>query len=150
MIRFAIERYDTCADEIDALAIEHGNEVQPHGGAFKVDPDLEAWRQLDHLNVLNTVTARDGPLLVGYALSIVMPHLQFKGVKWASGDGVWLSRAWRRPRVIDRLLDCAEDSLRARSVILNVIGVHPGHPALGRILARRGYALTSLGHSRRL
>lgn len=132
------------------MAIDHEREVRPHGGQFDVDPDLAVYRKVDEAGALVVVTARDGATLVGYALSIVMPHHYYRGLVWASGDGLWLTPAYRRPRIADRMLAFAEDSLRAKGVVLNVIGVHPDHPALGRLLVRRGYALSSLGHSRRL
>ena len=151
MLVFAIENYDSCATEMVGLGEAHRDEIKPHADAFPFDPDMNLYARLDEVGMLHVATARAMGRLVGYMLSVVMPsHQHHKSVRWASGDGVYLLPAYRKPRVADRLLAFAEDSLRAKGVILNVIGVHPDHPALGRLLVRRGYALSSHGHSRRL
>lgn len=151
MIEIFEAPYDVCAVEIARLAVVHGREIAPHRGVMgDVDPDLSIYRRLADLGAVCFVTAREAGELVGYAVFAVMPHHHYRGALWAAGDGLWLAPEARRPRVAYRLLDVAEDSLRARGVVLIMIAAQPGYPALGRLLQRRRYQIASIGYSRRL
>jgi GNAT superfamily N-acetyltransferase len=144
-VEFSTERYAACGREVAELAALHDAEIP---GEFPYDPDLESYRKLDEVGALVIFVAREAGVLVGYVLTIVMPHLQYR-VRWGSGM-IFIRKDYRKPRVADRLLAFSEDSLRARGVLLVTIGVHPAHPALGELLVHRDYSLAGSYFSRRL
>ena len=148
--RFAEERYVDCGAEIAGLAMQHVAEVKPHLGMFPYAPAFSVYQALDAVDALYIATVRVGGELVGYLGAVIMPQHLHHSIKWASGDGVFLRRDYRGPRLADRLLAFAEDGLRARGVVLNTVGVAPDQPAFGRLLESRDYYLSGLSWSRRL
>ena len=148
-IDFFEERYADCVTEITELAARHAAEVRPHDG-LPYSPSLSTYEALDRVGALYVATARTQAELVGYLLAIIMPQHLHHGIKWASGDGVFLRKDWRRPRLADRILGFAEDGLRARGVVLMTVSVAPDDPGFGRMLESRNYYLSGLSWSRRL
>lgn len=149
MIAFAVERYAQCGLEIAASAENHVSELLPYEGGYEFDPNLQIYEKLDEIGALHIVTAREGEKLCGYAIFMLMRHMHYR-ILWAAGDGLWLSKSVRRPRVALRLIKVCEDSLRARGVVLLNIPAPPKDQKLVRLLVAGGYELSSSAYSRRL
>jgi GNAT superfamily N-acetyltransferase len=150
IIKIACESYVDCGVEIAELAATHNSELVPYDGQFPYAPNLQAYQTLDDAGVLYIATVRVNGELVGYLLAVIIPQHLHYSIKWASGDGMYLRKDWRRPRIANRFLDFVESGLRSRGVILSTIGVSPANLAFGRLLENRGYKHSGTTWARRL
>lgn len=132
-----------------AASFAHEKEVNRYDNQFKLNPNLETYAKLDEVGALLNVIAREDRRLCGYAIFLVMNHMHYS-IPWAGGDGFWLDKTARRPRVASRMIRFCESSLRDRGVILLTIPAPPKDQKMMRLLVAAGYELSSSAYSRRL
>jgi ribosomal protein S18 acetylase RimI-like enzyme len=147
MIRFAVEPWADCEDEVLALGSRFYEEKGRHD--LPCNPNRALYRGVDQAGALHLVTVRDERRLVGFAIFFVLLN-QHYGVPWAGNDFFYLAPEARRPRVAQRMLALCENSLRARGVVLMQIETLAGDASFARLLRGRGFEHASEGFLRRL
>lgn len=115
-VRFQVEDYLDAIDEMRELYPDHWKEIALDHDKIKLDPDYDRYELLSRAGVLHVVTARSGPKLVGYHMSIVMPHLHYKSSLTAFTDVFYLKPEYRKGMTGYRLLRTFRDSVKARGV----------------------------------
>jgi len=99
------------AKDILKLHSEELNEL-----TFSLNPDWSMYQQLANNNVLHVVTARDCKKLVGYYVSIIYPHLHYKGVIVAENDLHYLLSEYRKGWAGYKFLKYTIQLLKERNV----------------------------------
>lgn len=149
MILFNRERSHSLWEEAMPLFQEHWEEI----AIFKdipLSPNREAYNVLEDSNMLRCYTARDEGVLVGYAVFIITRHLHYSQSIFAMQDVVFVRQGSRQGRVGLKLLDFAEDMLKADNVTLVQHHVKREHPVLGVLLKHKGYSSSETLWTKRL
>lgn len=113
MIQFSIEKWEDVVQELTVLWPKHYNEAIRD---TDYNPDFDQYRKLFDADVLVIVAARRNQHLVGYAISLVQPHLHSKHVRWGVYDNYYLIPEARGPGVFGKMMQYSEDFLRSLGV----------------------------------
>lgn len=138
MITYQVEQYTSAIDEMKVLYQDHWEEIAGDKDIIKLNPNYEAYLQMDKVGVLHLVTVRDEDLLVGYHLSFISPHLHYVDSLTAFTDIFFLKKEYRKGRVGINLFKYMEHSLRAKGVQKIYMGTKLKHD-IGRILEHLNY-----------
>jgi len=93
MITVQIETYSECVDDLKRLHHEHHNETNG-ANFFALNPDYATYTRLAESGVLNMVSVRNGLVLVGYLLFIIITDLHHQ-IKTAIEDIYFLQKQYR-------------------------------------------------------
>lgn len=104
--------------------------------ASPLDPDWQKYAQLEAAGILGVVTLRVNGKLGGYAVCFVGPTLQSKSTIWGQIDTIWLHPNLRRGNLGNKLLQFAEEKLKAAGAKIVKIDTNP---RVGNWLVRKGY-----------
>jgi len=85
-------------------------------GGLMLDPDWAGYDALDAQGVLQLMTARQAEELLGYHLSLLVPHLHYAGVLAAQTDTFYVRPGWRKGWVAYRLMQAVERAWQAKGV----------------------------------
>lgn len=77
-----------------------------------LDPDIDAYLNLESNGVIKTFTARVGEKLVGYFVVICSPSLQSRKAKVATNDVIFVDKDYRKRLVGPRLFKFVEKCLK--------------------------------------
>lgn len=149
MVAFAVERFQDVIGEMRPILERHAANLTGH-------PDIplclndRAYTAASDAGILRIYTVRDGGELVGYAVYQVGTNLHHASTRWATSDVAWIDPARRYFRVAWRLIDFAEQDLRRMGVVVLDAMTKDSHPAMGRLLAARGYEKIGALHQKRL
>lgn len=149
LTHFGLERIIEVFGEIKPLLQAHWAEIA-HYPDIPLDPDYDRYVQAERNGQLRIFTARHDGKLVGYAIYGVTRGLHYKGSLIAVQDILFVTPAFRRGRIASRLIDHVHAHLRAEGVQVVVDHVKAAHPALGRLLERKGSELMDQIYTRRL
>lgn len=117
MITAQIEQYDKCIDEMTGLYDEHWKALAPHQDKVPLDPDYEAYLELDRANMLLLATLREDGDLVGYFLGLVTTGLHYQTCLTLTMDIFWLTPASRDKELgAVKLFRAVETEARRRGV----------------------------------
>lgn len=89
------ERFSAVAKELPPLFRRHYQEIAANHKVL-LDPDWDAYYQMDLANRIRVLTARSGGVLVGYVFVIAGPHLHYVSTLWAHIDLYWLDPVYRQ------------------------------------------------------
>jgi len=89
------QRLGVIARELPALFKKHHAELAVDRDRAPLDPDWDRYFDLDRLGILQIVTVRDGPALVGYIFNIIGPNLHKRSTRFGVVDMYWLHPAYR-------------------------------------------------------
>lgn len=92
-------------------------EAQDMGGLV-MDPDWAGYDALAAQGVLQLVTARKAGVLLGYHMSLLVPHLHYAGVLAAQTDTFYVRPGWRKGWLAYRLMQAVERAWQAKGVQL--------------------------------
>ena len=123
-------------EEIQPLLKQHWAEAGIEKEVSPFDPDWQQSFALEAAGVLGIVTLRVNGKLGGYVVCLVGPTMQNKSTIWGQIDGLWLHPKLRRGNLGNKLLQFAEDKLRAAGAKIIKIDTAP---RVGNWLVRRGY-----------
>ena len=115
-ITFQVESYKDCMDEVKVHYPAHYEELSVTK-TYPLDPDYDAYLQLDQQGFLKVVTCRKDGVLIGYIQFIVTKNLHYKTMVMAVEDIYYLIKEERKGRVGIELFKFAEQYLKS-------IGVH--------------------------
>jgi GNAT superfamily N-acetyltransferase len=145
--------------EIMPLLVRHKDEIA-HFKDIELNPDVEAYNRCEEQGVLRCFTARSmcasyesGELmpgvLVGYAVYFVRPNPHFKDSLQASQDVLFILPEYRRGRIGLRLIEFADQVMKAEGVQAVYQHVKVKHD-FSPLLERLGYELVDRLYARRL
>ena len=78
MITYQQEFLESVRDDAQPLLEAHWQEIALNKDIVPLDPDWDAYEQLEEEGKLFIFTARDGGQLAGYFVVIVAPHIHYK------------------------------------------------------------------------
>lgn len=145
---YQAERLSDLWPEIDPLLQAHWREVA-HYQDIELDPDEEAYAEVEARGQLRTYTARENGRLIGYVIFFVRPNHHYAGSLQAWQDVLYLDPEHRRGRAGVTLIRVAETRLRAEGV--QVVYHHAKRTnRVGELLGRLGYELVDEIYAKRL
>lgn len=101
---------------VEALVRAHWREVALDQDEVPLAVNWDQYRQMEANGFLFTLTLNDGPMLCGYNIFFVMPHMHYSGTLHAMNDIVYVAPEHRGASGIRLILE-AERRLKARGVI---------------------------------
>ena len=146
---FQREAFVDFFDEAIPLLRLHYAEIA-HFKDIPLDVDVERYLQIERAGMLRIYTARLDGNLVGYAVFFISTNGHYKASLQAVQDVIYLDPARRNSRIGLGLLDFCDAELRREGVQVVMHHVKLAHPALGRILSRKGYAPIDVIYAKRL
>jgi len=131
------ERLEDIADELPPLFVRYGDEM----GKAATEPDWVNLYRLSMAGGLRVVTLRDNGALVGFAISIVGPHLMYKSMTYGITIAVFIDKAYRHGWTGPKFLAKNRDFLREWGCHRISVGEDVTQPSLGKLYERTGYRL---------
>jgi len=119
LLTFQVESYSKVRDEVAALTIQHYEEIALFKDKIKLDPDYERYEVLEEKGILCFITVRDsdvGNKIVGYHISLVMPHLHYKSTLIGITDIFFLDKEYRQGLEGLKLFKFFEEEMLRRGV----------------------------------
>jgi GNAT superfamily N-acetyltransferase len=148
--QFARESVEQVVEEIQPLLTEHWAEIAQYPD-IALNPDFAYYRAAEAAGQLRIYTARHSShALIGYAIYLLAPALHYQQSLQAKQDVLYISEPHRLGRVGWRLIQFADEQLKATGVQLVYQHQKVAHPALGRVLERLGYVQSDVLWARRL
>ena len=142
---FSSERVPSVWDEIYPLFLEHHAEI----GEIKdlpLDPNCEAYKNLDALGMVRVYIAREEGKIIGYCVFFISQSMHYKQIKDAVQDIVFINKDHRG--FGKKFMEWCDEELRKEGV--NVIHRYSSSERdLGPIYKRNGYDFKALVYSRR-
>lgn len=121
MITYQQEFLETARPDAQELLEAHWEEIALNKDKIKLNPDWDAYQDLEHNNKLKVFTARDGSTLVGYFVVIIGTNLHYKDHVFAVNDILYLAQGYRKGFTGIKLIKFAEKCLKADGVsVLNI------------------------------
>jgi len=122
-------------DDCQSLIELHWKEVALNQKQIKLNPDWEAYHNLESQGKLKIFTAREGNLLVGYFVVILSTNLHYKDHVFATNDIIYLHKGYRKGFAGIRLIKFAESCLREDGVSVLTINTKVHRP-FDKVLSR--------------
>lgn len=121
MPEFQQEFLATCADDAKELIKLHWQEIAINKDKIKLNPDWEAYNELEKNARLRVFTVRDSGKLVGYFVTILGVNLHYKDHIFAVNDVLYLHENWRKGTTGLKLIRFAEKCLKEDGIsVLNI------------------------------
>lgn len=113
---YSVEDTFEVLDEFLPLTRKAWNEVDQLKGVMDLDPNLEAYKQLNDSGQLRLYTIReeDSKVMVGYALYLIQPVLHCKGQFSAISDVMYIEPEYRK--LGTTLLTLVQEDLKLEGV----------------------------------
>jgi len=108
--------------------------------SFKLNPDWKVYQQLEDMNTLHIVTARDDDKLIGYYVSIIYTHQHYMGTVVAENDLHYLLPEYRKGWLGYKFLKQVIQFLKERNVDVITHSMTVRHSYLP-IVERLGFRL---------
>ncbi len=126
--------------DIQHLIEMHWEEIALNKGKIKLNPDWEAYKDLEEKGALKIFTARKEGELIGYLVVICQRNLHYKDHIFASNDIIYLHPDHRKGFTGLRLIKFAEKCLRQDGVSVFAINTK-AHKPFDRVLEYLGFGL---------
>ena len=139
MITFQEETLDQIrGKELEDILKLHAEELPDF--SFSPKPDWKVYQQLEDMNILHIVTARDNKKLVGYCVSIIAVHHRYKNTVIAENDVHYLLPEYREGWTGYKFLKHVIQLLKARNVNIILHNMKVDHSYLP-LTERLGFKL---------
>ena len=139
MITFQEETLKQIHDkEFEDILKLHSKELTEF--SFKLNPDWKVYQQLEDINVLHIVTARDDKKLVGYYVSIIMTHHHYKDALVAENGLHYILPEYRKGWLGYKFLKKVIQYLKRRNVDIILHNMKVSHSYLP-VAERLGFRL---------
>jgi|TARA_R110000850_G_scaffold269664_1_gene402061 GNAT superfamily N-acetyltransferase len=116
MIKYQQEFLSQVQSDIEPLINLHWKEIALNQDNIKLNPDWEAYANLEAEGKLQIFTAREGDLLVGYFVVTLGYNIHYKDHLCASNDVIYMHKDYRKGFAGIRLIKFAEKVLREDGV----------------------------------
>jgi len=128
----------TTEKEARPLLEKHWEEIAINKDHIKLNPDWDAYADLEASGNLKIFTARNDGALVGYFVVFVRKHIHYKDHLFAHNDILFLSEPYRKGYTGIKLIKFAEECLKADGVSVLTINTKTHRPFDG-VLQRLGF-----------
>lgn len=115
-------------EEAKPMLEEHWREIAINKDVIKLNPDWDAYIELERKNSLKIFTAREDGKLIGYFVVIVRSHIHYKDHLFAVNDIIYLSPKYRKGYTGAKLIKFAEKCLKEDGVSVFVINTKRHKP----------------------
>lgn len=139
MPEFRQELLKDARTDAEELIEAHWREIALNRDKIKLNPDWDAYEDLERAGKLRIFTARDSGELIGYFVVLVGRHLHYRDHIFASNDILFLAKDHRRGHTGKNLIQFAEKCLREDGVSVLTINtkIHKPFDVLMRYLGFR-------------
>lgn len=117
---------------------QHWEEIALNKHAIKLNPDWDAYFDLEDKGLLKIFTARSDNKLVGYFVVICRNHLHYKDHLFAFNDVLYLHKDYRKGLTGAKLMKFAESFLKKDGVSVLVVNTKR-HKPFDILLSWLGY-----------
>jgi GNAT superfamily N-acetyltransferase len=138
VITYQQESFVTYKGDAIPLLEKHWQEIALNKDKIKLNPDWDAYADLEDAGVLRIFTARDDNKLVGYFVTFVKLHLHYKDHLFAYNDVLFLASDYRKGFVGPKLMKFAEKCLKEDGVAVLVVNTKL-HKPFDTLLKWLGY-----------
>lgn len=137
----------TCKEEAKELIVEHWEEIAVNKEKIKLNPDWEAYQELEDHGRLKIFTARSSGKLVGYFVVFINRHIHYKDHIFAVNDIIFLNKDYRKGSAGIKLIKFAESCLKEDGVSVILLNSKV-HKPFDPIMERLGFRLTERVYSK--
>ena len=137
-ITYQQESIATCVEEIKPLLEQHWQEIALNQQMIKLNPDWQAYYNLEECGALKIFTARSEGALVGYFVVICRKHLHYIDHVFAFNDILYLHKDYRKGLTGAKLMKFAEKYLKEDGVSVVVVNTKK-HKPFDSLLEWLGY-----------
>ena len=128
MITFQQESLVTTKEDARPLLEKHWEEIALNKEVIKLNPDWDAYADLEDAGVLKIFTARSDGKLIGYFVVFVKAHIHYKGHLFAYNDILFLDKEHRKGYTGAKLIKFAEKCLKEDGVSVCVVNTKRHKP----------------------
>ena len=128
MIKYQQESLVTVKEEARPLLEKHWEEIALNKDKIKLNPDWDAYANLEDVGILKIFTARDEGKLVGYFVVFVNRHIHYKDHLFAYNDILFLDADYRKGFTGPKLMKFAEKCLKEDGVTAVVVNTKRHKP----------------------
>jgi|TARA_B110000240_G_scaffold195369_1_gene244848 hypothetical protein len=140
MIKYQQEFLSQVQSDIEPLINLHWKEIALNQDNIKLNPDWEAYANLESEGKLKIFTAREGDTLVGYFVTILGRNIHYKDHVFASNDVIYLHKDYRKGFAGIRLIKFAKKCLTEDGISVLTINTKV-HQPFDKVLERLGFNL---------
>lgn len=112
MITFQSEKWLDILDELKPLLMGQWRELGLYQDRVPMDMDWDRYKSLDDLGMLKITTGRDGDRLIGWYVSVVIPHLHYRTTVYGYNDIYYMLPDYRTGMLGMKLFMEMEKSMR--------------------------------------
>lgn len=138
MITYQQESLVTVKADIIPLLEKHWEEVALNKEKIKLNPDWDAYANLEDAGVLKIFTSREDGKLVGYFVVFVKAHIHYKDHLFCYNDVIFIDEEYRKGFTSPRLIKFAEKCLKADGVEVMIVNTKM-HKPFDSLLIWLGY-----------
>lgn len=138
MITYQQESLVTVKADIIPLLEKHWEEVALNKEKIKLNPDWDAYANLEDAGVLKIFTSREDGKLVGYFVVFVKSHIHYKDHLFCYNDVIFVDEEYRKGFTSTRLIKFAEKCLKADGVEVMIVNTKR-HKPFDSLLVWLGY-----------
>jgi len=138
VITYQQESLVTTKADIIPLLEKHWEEVALNKEKIKLNPDWDAYANLEDAGILKIFTARDDRKLVGYFVVFVKSHIHYKDHLFCYNDVIFVDEEYRKGFTSPRLIKFAEKCLKADGVEVMIVNTKR-HKPFDSLLVWLGY-----------
>ena len=135
MIKYQQEFLSQVQSDIEPLLEIHWKEIALNQDKIKLNPDWDAYHNLELTGNLKIFTARSGEELVGYFVVMLNNNIHYKDHVFASNDVIYLHKDYRKGFAGIRLIKFAEKCLKEDGVSVLLINTK-SHKPFDKVLER--------------
>mgnify|MGYP003674087309 FL=1 len=135
MVTYQQEFLSQVQSDIEPLIELHWEEIALNQDKIKLNPDWDAYHNLEAEGKLKIFTARDSDSLVGYFVVILGINIHYKDHLFASNDIIYLHKDYRKGFAGIRLIKFAEKYLKEDGVSVLLINTKT-HKPFDKVLER--------------
>jgi len=138
-ITYQQEFLDAVEKNIKPLLQDHWEEIAVNKSVIKMNPDWEAYHNLEDNGALKIFTARSDGELIGYFVVLIRSHIHYKDHVFAANDVLFLKQEYRKGLTGAKLMKFAEKCLKEDGVSVLVVNTKRHKPFDG-LLEWLGYS----------
>jgi GNAT superfamily N-acetyltransferase len=128
VITYQQEFLATCRAEAQPLLERHWMEIALNRDTIRLNPDWDAYEELEAADALKIFTARKDGRLIGYFAVLVRRHLHYVDHLFAFNDVLFLDSEYRRGFVGAKLMRFAESCLKEDGVSVMIVNTKTHRP----------------------
>jgi len=114
VITYQQESLVTTKADIIPLLEKHWEEVALNKEKIKLNPDWDAYANLEDAGILKIFTARDDRKLVGYFVVFVKSHIHYKDHLFCYNDVIFVDEEYRKGFTSTRLIKVSLNVFKGR------------------------------------